>query len=127
MLEQPVSSWLMVGRPKCCQSSKDKTRKHWEGGRRTRICTNGQDEMTTFNIFLTTHQGLEDGENFTEKTEPEDDQDEEKEQSLSDFLPVRRQVARVHENMEHHQTVDCFVYLVLVEPSADSYWQQPNI
>ena len=35
------------------------------------------------------------------KTEPDDDQDEETEQSHSDSLQVRRQIARVHENMGH--------------------------
>ena len=35
----------------------------------------------------------------TEKTEPEDDQDEETEQSLSDSLQKRRQIATVHENL----------------------------
>ena len=35
------------------------------------------------------------------KTPPEDNQDEEKESSLADTLPVQRQVARIHENMGH--------------------------
>ena len=55
--------------------------------------------MTTFDTFPVTVQGL--GENPKEKIEPEHDQDDEKEQSLSDSLQVRRQNARVYENMEH--------------------------
>ena len=47
-----------------------------------------QDEMTTFGTLPAT---LEESGNPTEKTEPEDDKDEEKEQSLSDS----------HENMGH--------------------------
>ena len=51
--------------------------------------------------FRDTVQGLDEGENRTKKTEPEDGQDDESEQSVSDSLQVRRQIARAHENMEH--------------------------
>ena len=64
-------------------------------------CTYIQDEMTTFDTFPATVQGLDEGENPTEKIEPEDDQDDETEQPLSDSLKVRRQIARVHENIGH--------------------------
>ena len=57
--------------------------------------------MTTFDTFPATIQGLTESEKPTENREPEDDQDDETEQSLSDSLQVRRQVARMHENMEH--------------------------
>ena len=48
-----------------------------------------------FDIFQATNQGLEECEPSIEETEPEDDQDEGKEQSLADSLPIRRQVARM--------------------------------
>ena len=37
------------------------------------LCTYIQDEMTTFDIFPATVQGLNESENATEKVEPEDD------------------------------------------------------
>ena len=85
------------------------------------LCTYIQDKMPTFDIFPATSQGLGEGEPHTEKTEPEDDQDEEKEQSLADCLPIRKQMAtKVHEIMGH-QTVRWFVCYALVEPIVDSY------
>ena len=65
------------------------------------LCTHIQDEMTFFDTSPATIQGLDEGENPTEKIEPEDDQDNETEQSLSHSLQVRRQIAKVHENMGH--------------------------
>ena len=41
------------------------------------------------------------GDNPTEKLEPEDDQEDETEQSLSDSLQTPRQISRIHENMGH--------------------------
>ena len=58
-----------------------------------------QDEMTTFDTFPATVRGLDEGDIPTEKLEPEDDQDDETDQSLSDSLQVRREIARIHENM----------------------------
>ena len=57
--------------------------------------------MTTFDTLPATVQGRGEDEHPTEKIEPDDDQDEETEQSQSDSLQVRRQIARVHENMGH--------------------------
>ena len=58
-----------------------------------------RDEMTTFDMFPATVQELKEGGKPTEKIEPEDDQDEDSEQSLSDSLQLRGQIARVHENI----------------------------
>ena len=60
-----------------------------------------QDESTTFDTFPAAEQGLDEGEHPTEKLEPEDDQDDETEHSLSDSLQGRRQIATIHENMGH--------------------------
>ena len=46
-------------------------------------------------------QGLKESENPTENTIPEDDQEDETEQSLSDTLQTRRQISKIHENMKH--------------------------
>ena len=45
--------------------------------------------MTLFDTSPATVQGLDEGRNPTEKIEPEDDQDDETEQSLSHSLQVR--------------------------------------
>ena len=63
------------------------------------LCIYIRDWMPTFGMFPATSGRLEEGERSTEKTELEDDQDEEKEQSLADSLPMRRQVVKGHENM----------------------------
>ena len=100
ILEQPVSSWRwMVSRVVRAARTKQET----NGKERAEhaLCTRIQDEMTTFDTFPAAVQGLDEGENPTEKIEPEDDQDDETEQSLSDSLQVRRQIARVHEDMRH--------------------------
>ena len=54
------------------------------------LCTYIQDEMTTFDTLPATVQGRGEDEHHTET-----------EQSQSDSLQVRRQIARVHENMGH--------------------------
>ena len=56
--------------------------------------------MATCDIFPATFHELEEDKNPTEKMEPDSDQDEETEQSLSDSLQIRRQIARIHENKE---------------------------
>ena len=55
------------------------------------------DEVTISDSFPVTRQGLDESEDLTENTIPED----ETEQSLSDSLQTRRQISRVHENMGH--------------------------
>ena len=59
------------------------------------------DEVTTSDIFPATVQGLDGGEHPAENTIPEDDEEGETEQSLSDSLQTRRQISRIHDNMEH--------------------------
>ena len=53
------------------------------------LCSCKRDEMATFDVFPSTVHELEEDENPTEKIEPEDDQDDETEQSLSDSLQIR--------------------------------------
>ena len=53
--------------------------------------------MTVSDICPATVQGLDPAEN----TIPEDDQEDETEQSLSESLQTRRQISRIHENMGH--------------------------
>ena len=79
-------------------------------------CTYIQDEMPTFDVFPATSQVLEEGEPPTDKTEPEDEQDEEKAQSLDDTLPIRRWDIR--------QTVHwfvCFALVAIASRSPNSY------
>ena len=59
------------------------------------------DEVTISDAFTVTGQGLDGGEHPAENTIPQDDQEDETEQSLSDSLQTRRQISRIHENMEH--------------------------
>ena len=59
------------------------------------------DEVTISDIFPATGQGLDGGEHPAENTIPEDDQEDETEQSLSDSLQTRRQISRIHEYMGH--------------------------
>ena len=59
------------------------------------------DEVTISDIFPATVQGLDGGEHPAENTIPEDDQEDETEQSLSDSLQTRRQISRIHEYMGH--------------------------
>ena len=59
------------------------------------------DEVTFSDIFPATIQGLDGGEHPGQNTIPEDDQEDETEQSLSDSLQTRRQISRIHENLEH--------------------------
>ena len=59
------------------------------------------DEVTISDAFTITGQGLDGGEHPAENTIPQDDQEDETEQSLSDSLQTRRQISRIHENMEH--------------------------
>ena len=65
------------------------------------FCMYMQQDMPAFHVFPATRHGQDEEEPSTERTENEDGQDDEKEQSLADTLPVRRQVARIHENMCH--------------------------
>ena len=84
-----------------------------------------QDEMTTFDTLPATVQGLDEGANPTEKPEPEDDHDDETEQSLSDG----KHEDKLQESMRTwgiHQTAHWYGCYVLVEPSADSFWQPPS-
>ena len=69
--------------------------------------------MTTFDTFPAAVQGLDGGEHPTEKLEPEDGQDDEREKSLSNSLQVRRQIARILENMGHpsNRTLVCVLRL----------------
>ena len=57
--------------------------------------------MTISDSFTVTRQGLDGKEHPTENTTPEDDQEDETEQPLSDSLQTRRQISRIHENMGH--------------------------
>ena len=57
------------------------------------------DAVTISDSFTVTGQGLDGGEHPAENTTPEDDQEDETEQSLSDSLQMRRQILRIHENM----------------------------
>ena len=84
------------------------------------------DEVTISDSFTVTGQGLDGGEHPAENTTPEDDQEDETEQSLSDSLQTRRQISRIHENMGTHQIAHWNGCYVLVEPSADSFWQPPS-
>ena len=59
------------------------------------------DEVTICDTFPATAQGPDEGEYTTENSIPEDNQEDEIEQSLSDSLQVRRQISRIHENMDH--------------------------
>ena len=59
------------------------------------------DEVTISDSFTVTGQGLDGGEYPAENTMPEDDQKDETEQSSSDSLQTRRQISRIHENMEN--------------------------
>ena len=64
-------------------------------------CTHIHDEVTITDSCTVTGQGLDGGEHPAENTTPEDDQEDETEQSLSDSLQIRRQISRIHENMGH--------------------------
>ena len=57
--------------------------------------------MTISDSFTATGQGLDGDEHPAENTTPEDDQEDETVQSLSDSLQTRRQISRIHENMGH--------------------------
>ena len=59
------------------------------------------DEVTISDIFPATVQVLDGGEHPAENTTPEDDQEDETEQSLSDSLQTRRHISSIHENMGH--------------------------
>ena len=59
------------------------------------------DEVTISDVFPATIQGLQEDKNLIENTIPEDDQEDETKQSLSDSLQTRRQISRIHENMGH--------------------------
>ena len=59
------------------------------------------DEVTMADIFPATIQGLDGGEHPAENTIPEDDQEDETEQTLSDSLQTRRQISRIQENVGH--------------------------
>ena len=59
------------------------------------------DEVTISDAFPVTGQGFDGGEHPAENTIPEDDQEDETDESLSDSLQTRQQISRIHENMEH--------------------------
>ena len=85
------------------------------------------DEVTTSDSFTVTGQRLGEDDNLPEDTTAQDDQEDETEQSLSESLQTRRHISRIHENMGHPSNrtfwYGCYI---LVEPSADSFWQPPN-
>ena len=58
------------------------------------------DGVAISDAFPVTGQGFDGGEHPAENTIPEDDQEDETEQSLSDSLQTRRQISRVHENIK---------------------------
>ena len=89
-------------------------------------CSHIHDEVKISDSFTVTGQGLDGGEHPADNTTPEDDQEDETEQSLSDSLQRRRQISRIHENMGHPSKRTLVRVLRLGEPSADSFWQPPS-
>ena len=59
------------------------------------------DEVTDYDAFPATIQKLDEDENLPEDTTAQDDQEDETEHSLSETLQTRRQISKIHENMEH--------------------------
>ena len=85
--------------------------------------------MATFDIFPGRVHELEEDFFFKKKKhrkkkEPEDDQDEETEQSVSDSLHIRRQIARIRENMGIHQTAHWYAYYALAQIRSGSRQKQ---
>ena len=89
-------------------------------------CSHIHHEVTISDSFSVTGHGFDGGEHPAENTIPEDDREDETEESLSDLLQTRRQISRIHENMGTHQIAHWYGRYVLVEPSADSFWQPPS-
>ena len=86
-------------------------------------CSHMHDEVTISDTFPATVQGLDEGKHLAENTIPEDDQEDETEQSLTNSLQTRRQISRIHENIKSHIGTGV---TFLVEPSAESFWQPPS-
>ena len=63
--------------------------------------TRQDDGVTISDFFAATGHGSEEDENLTKHTTAQDDQENETEKSLSEFLQTLRQISRIHENMGH--------------------------
>ena len=96
-----ADGWLTESVSRVVRAARTKQETNGEEPAEHALCNCIQDEMTTFDTFPATSQGLDECEKSLRKDRTRSDQDDEKEQSLSDSLPVRRQIARVHENMVH--------------------------
>ena len=104
MSRQPVRFSLMDGRLNLSRVLRTARTKQDNSGKERAahaFYSHIHDEVTICDTFPATAQGPDEGEYTTENTLPEDDQEDETEQSLSDSLQVRRLISRIHENMDH--------------------------
>ena len=105
MLRQPVRcqrmGWSTESVSRVVRTARARQENHEKERAEHAHCCHIHDEVTTSDIFPATVQGLDGSEHPAENTVPEDDQEDETEQSFSDSLQTRRQLSRIHENMEH--------------------------
>ena len=96
-----AEGWSTESVIRVARSARTKQRNSGQECAEQALCMYMQKDMPAFHVSPATRHGQDKEEPTTERTEPEDGQDDEKEQSLADTLPVQRQVARIHQNMCH--------------------------
>ena len=119
-----AEGWSTESVSRVARTARTRQEKHEKARAEHAYYSHMHDEVTISDAFPVTGQGLDGSGHPAENTIPEDDQEDETEQSLSDSLQTQRQIAKIHENI--HQIERWYGCYVLVEPSADSSWQPPS-
>ena len=96
----PGEGWSTESKSRVVRTARTRQEKHEKKRAEHAYCGHIHDEVTISDVFPATIQGLEEDENLPEDTTAQDDQEDETEQSLSDSLQIRRQISKIHENME---------------------------
>ena len=97
----PADGWLTESVSRVVRTARTRQENNERESAEHAYYSHIHDEVTISDSFTVTGQGLDGDEHPAESTTPEDDQEDETEQSLSDSLQTRRQISRIHENMGH--------------------------
>ena len=118
--------WSTASVSRVVRTARTTQEKHEKERAEHGYCSHIHDEVTVYDALTATVQGLVDGsEHPAENTIPEDDQEDETEQSVSDSLDEDK-FRGFMKIWDTHQIARWYECYVSVEQSADSSWQPPG-
>ena len=106
-----ADGWSTKSVSRVVRAARTKQEHNGKGRAENASCSYIQDEMATRDIFPATVHELEEDKNPTEKIEPDNDQDEETKQALSDSPQIL--IKKLQESMRIwsiHQTARWYAY-----------------